>query len=254
MNLYKSIAGLGIVILMAIPVFAQSIKITNDLQTRIQQVRVIKIETPNDAKTKITFSDKNRKPIQLKKSSNGSYDIPDEELKALGSIWVHAIYIDFKNETFDDIETEIKYGDSVSPVPNPVPVPPDVEPVPVPVPSVYDGPNKFGLGKIAFDSAPSNDAAIADIFVKSGNFLFGNPQQKVIYIDPTDARSNTDYNLIIWIEKQMSPSINSNPEWGKFYDLVMLKLKELNKDRKVIESVQWYDAFNEIASGIKAKK
>jgi len=139
-------------------------------------------------------------------------------------------------------------GDSVDPV-----VPPDDDDVqpPPPAPVVDD---TYGLGKKAFDLAPSKDnAAVAKIYRDAANFLKG-IDGNLKYIAADDGTSRDDKNVLVWIRVEMDklPSAAAWKTWRA--GMVEPWMASQKAKPRGYTSDDWFAAFNEVAKAVEAKK
>ena len=125
-----------------------------------------------------------------------------------------------------------------------------------PGPGEYDGPNKFGLGQLSFDNAPAYNQKVVAIYQQGADHLFGRPgpEIKVIRVEDTDSRHNTDYELPVWLANQMQPIAAGNQKWRAWYAKVMAKSGELSQEGKIKTIYDWFEALREMAAGVEARK
>ena len=161
-----------------------------------------------------------------------------------GRVRVQVIVLDADNRVKDIRVAVVGVGDGGNVDPQPTP-----EPTPEPeTDNEYNGPNDYGVGRISFENAPSGDDAIVKLFRSAAGYLKGRPELKVLATDDRTL-NNTEYNIFVWLDSNMQ----RKPEWADWYRKVMAQAKPAGVE--IGSPINyWVGYFNEIASGVEAKK
>lgn len=229
----------------ALPVlfFIFGTTLSAQLEVRPIENPSVVVESSATAQISVTAEDIKRQPVAVRRV--GSSNV--WELIGDGRIWVRVTAIDFDNKTFEEKTLEVvsdKIEDDDSPFDPPDP----------PQPGDYDGPNRYGLGQLSFDTAPGYNADVVRIYKAAGEYLYGRPSQKVMWVERDDPRADSDYLVANWLRNQMTPIVQGNGDWRKWYESVMQRAFKLNGQAEIVKIEDWYSAWNEIAAGVEALK
>lgn len=214
----------------------------------VQEVELKGLASSTQVRVKVT--DSKRRPVPYSRIGNSKTRY---EIRGSGKVWFEVTCIDFKTNMFDEKEIviDLDAGNDVTPDNEEDVDDNPFDPPSPPGPKEYDGPNKYGLGKVSFDNAPRYSADIVKTYNDAAEFLFGRPSIKVMSIRKGDRRANTDYVLPVWIHLKMKPIYQSDERWKKWYEAVMSKLMKMEE---TTSTKDWYGAIKEIAIGLEARK
>lgn len=129
-------------------------------------------------------------------------------------------------------------------------------PTPPPGPTPDNVPNEYGVGKVAFDTAPRDSSSVnayAKVYKQAGDFLFGVPSLK--FIDSSNSTQSRDPNrsVLAWLRQQQEliPCTDQATcqQWSVWREKVGLALVESQKRRQFTRQ-DWYNAFNEISRAV----
>lgn len=119
-------------------------------------------------------------------------------------------------------------------------------------------PDKYGVGKVAYQMAP-RDASIskyAEIYRRAGDFLFGIPSLKFIVSSNVTHSKDPGRSVTAWITQQYGlvqcADQSTCDKWVEWQSAVADALVE-SQQRRQFTRDDWYAAFNEIATALKAK-
>jgi hypothetical protein len=125
------------------------------------------------------------------------------------------------------------------------------EPKPVPKPDVtgeYTGPNKHGIGKVSFDSAPKYSDEVASLIRDAAGYVKGYPTLKVIGT-PDSSIVGEDYILFVWLNKEML----KHSEFGGWYR-DCIEHMHANGMETGTSTDKWYLYLVEMAQGLEARE
>jgi len=228
---------------LTVPALAQ-IEVTPGVET--VEIPIVTVKAPSTAQVTLHAETKEREPIKTTRKDNNVWQIHAQS----GKVWIYVRSIDFTNEKFDEKRLTVDVEDLGF-----FPPPPDPDPNPDPLPSAeYEGPNKFGLGKLSFEMAPEYSEKIAGIYEAGAEMLYGRPMQKVMFVERNDPNRETDYVLPKWYSSQMTPLAPPGSDWRKWYDAILDRAFTLNSSKKIQTTEHWYEAWREVAAGVRAKK
>ncbi len=156
---------------------------------------------------------------------------------------------------WDDELVTVVVGEGPNPPDPPGPKPP--EPPTPPVPPV---PNDYGIGAIAYASAPhdvATAAKMASIYRQSGDFLFGIPSLKFIVSSNQQHASDPNRSIMAWITQQYGlvqcPDVETCKQWSKWKADVRDAFLASQANRQFTRQ-DWYAAFNEVCKALAEVK
>jgi len=127
---------------------------------------------------------------------------------------------------------------------------PNPPPGPEPNPDIS---NKYGIGQIAFDNAPTDENGrkqFADWYQQAGEFLYGRPSIKIV------ADASMPNSVFGWLAEQMNNYPCPDPEtcnqWKEWRNKVNAAFVESQKKTQYTRE-DWYSAFNEVANALEKK-
>ena len=172
-------------------------------------------------------------------SESGRDLIVDPNLGFSGIVRVQVIVTDANGflKLIDVGLTRVGMDDGNEPQPDPQPGPHNE----------YDGPNKHGIGKVAFDNAPAPSKEVSQLIRRAADYLKGYPILKVIS-NPGDSQKPADYVLFHWLNKEML----KHPEYADWYAACIKHMQETDMDAGV-STDRWYLYLIEMAVGLETK-
>ncbi len=197
------------------------------------------------------FTPRNR-GVRLINTKYGVELVADPPCDYVGPLEIQVTVVNFDRQKFYQ---EIFDCQITGPLPDPVPPDDDPDPFdpdPVDPPAdEYTGPNQYGLGKIAWENAPTTGIdSVAMIYERAAEYLYGRPELKVIFTDDA-ARNATEYNVFVWIAAEMNRSADAS--WEPWHRRIMESMRDAYQGGKITTNADWYGAFREIRSGIKER-
>lgn len=157
-----------------------------------------------------------------------------------GDYWFEVKIRDRSNGYIKDWATEVITVAGKAPEPD---VDDDTPPVNV------DVPNEYNVGAIAFAAGPVDKALAlqyAATYRAAAESLYGRPSYK--FIESTK-NNDTDLNVFVWIKAQ----VGATSDWSTWSPKITTALRAEQIKRGAFTVVDWYNAFNEIATALETK-
>ncbi len=181
-------------------------------------------------------------------SQSGEDLIIDPPVGFAGVIRVQVLVTDAKGVLkFIEVgQTVVNAMDGDKPAPKPEP-----KPAPKPDPEdsgEYTGPNKYGIGKVSFDSAPKYSREVAKLIRDAAGHVKGYPTLKVIGT-PDSNIIGDDYVLFVWLNKKMAKHEDFK---GWYNDCINHMLYSGMETGSTTDD--WYLYLIEMAQGLEARE
>ncbi len=219
--------------------------VDQDSRPKFQTVSIVDIIS-DAANINVSAETKTREPV-------ATYPLGTNNRWAVvssGRVWVRVTAIDFDRKLFHDQTVIVQpdspddgdEDDSDDDDQDDEDDPPDV-------------PNEYGLGKVALENAtfsPEKARAIASIYRKSADFLYGIPSFKRM-TNPDEVRHNDPKWSVAAYQSQQWTQIGVDQAW---LDTIGDALVESQRQRPAgyFTRQDWWHAFNEIATALEAVK
>lgn len=218
-----------------------------------QQATEVTYDGIGDAGVTIEASDVKRLPVGVSQIGSGRYLVFTKGKRT----WVQLTLIDFDAKRFEQDILVINESDDVDPEPGPGP-----EPDPEPTPDPDDVPdsvvNTYGLGKVAYQFAPKDDAdgvaKHAAVYSQAADFLYGIPTTKAVLNNTNIYSKDPNRNVMAWIGKQYSliqcRDQETCKQWATWRNELSNAMRA-NYANNQWTRQEWYQAFNEVAAALK---
>ncbi len=200
----------------------------------VSVIKLVSINTESDDLL-VSITDKDRNDCRSKfKMVNPRLYAGNQK----GTYWFRVTDFDAKKEQ----EIKLTIGEDVTPPPPepPGPVPPD--------PPSPDVKNEYGVGKISFESAPSDNQNLEKFAVayrQQAEMLFGRP--RLITINQALANLETLVDNRTCIDQQ------SCVQWGVWKTKLDAAVSAEQQKRGFLTGQQWYGLLIEVAESLEAK-
>jgi hypothetical protein len=151
-------------------------------------------------------------------------------VRSLGKTWVDVTAIDFEKNIYARKLLVVELGDAPDPPPDP-PVPDD------------EIDNTYGVGKIAYEEAPSDSCEkVAATYRQAADFLFGRPTAKTVE------------QCIDWLDAEITLVTNASTDWRAWQLEIGVAMMESQRQRQGFTRDDWHASFIEIAKALEARK
>lgn len=142
--------------------------------------------------------------------------------------------------------------------PGPTPPGPNPPNPPGPQPDVPIA-NEYGVGIPAYTNAADKDTAlkIAAVYKAAGDFLSGIPTFKFITSDDPVANKDPNKCVLAWMDQQIKQipckDEQTCKKWAA-WNAAMRAAFDVSQSKKQFTRADWYAAFNEVSSALRAVK